>query len=149
MTGRGEVLEFLTPRTDITVVLVYPGFSISTPEAYRWFDMEKGDSGLQSIGAEDLKMRYEQQPPERWGFFNSFESVVEKHHPSILRIVGQLVDLGAVFAGVSGSGSTVFALYTEEGAAEHACSHLRGSYPDVWVLVPWALVPLQSQGPAD
>jgi 4-diphosphocytidyl-2-C-methyl-D-erythritol kinase len=144
MWGRGERIRALRPREDIVVVLVYPGFSVSTRQAYLWFDGEGNRPGRKSITRRQLKIQFEHQEPECWEFYNSFQSVIETRYPLIKRAVGQLNEKGARFAALSGSGSSVVGVFTDSGAAQAAAGAMHEHYPGVWLLVP-----LQSGGPAD
>jgi 4-diphosphocytidyl-2-C-methyl-D-erythritol kinase len=133
MSGRGEELESLEPREDLILVLVSPDFSISTGEAYRWFDMAEKIQRRKSISRVDLKARLRQTPPASWDFFNSFQPVVEDRYPQIKTIAGELKDCGADFAALSGSGSTIFGVFTDGKVAQSACRRMQhrvsGPYP--------------------
>jgi 4-diphosphocytidyl-2-C-methyl-D-erythritol kinase len=54
-----------------------------------------------------------QQPIENWKntISNDFERSVFLHHPEIAAIKQTLYDMGATYASMSGSGSTVFGLF--------------------------------------
>jgi 4-diphosphocytidyl-2-C-methyl-D-erythritol kinase len=45
---------------------------------------------------------------------NQFEAGITKKHPEILRLKNELLDAGANYASMTGSGSTVFGLFTGE-----------------------------------
>ena len=144
MSGRGERIRAVRPRQDIVLVLVYPGFAVSTAQAYRWFDEEGNRPPLKSITVRQLEDRFEHREPDRWGFYNSFQSVIQARYPVIGRVAGQLTGRGARFAVLSGSGSSVVGVFADSGEARAAARVMRGHYPGVWVLVP-----LQSGGSAD
>ena len=106
-TGRGEILE----PFDIDLsgyelkVLVPEGISVSTKEAYDGIIPRYVPSG-------DLKEALK-RPVEEWRdiVVNDFEATVFKKHPELAAIKQSLYDSGAVYASMSGSGSSVFALY--------------------------------------
>ena len=56
------------------------------------------------------------RPPEEWRELlkNDFEPPVFKKFPEICRIKKQLYEMGAVYASMSGSGSSVFGLFESE-----------------------------------
>ena len=56
---------------------------------------------------------------------NCFESVVFAAHPSLARLKARLVREGAAAAGMSGSGSALFGLFRDQGAARSAACRLR------------------------
>jgi 4-diphosphocytidyl-2-C-methyl-D-erythritol kinase len=143
MSGRGERIENLSPRGDFVLVLVYPGFPIPTAEAYGWFD-ETDKRNLPSLAPEDLKEQFEEKNPDSWAFFNSFQPLIESRYPAIAGIVADMVKSGAHLVNLSGSGSSVFGVFTDRKAARSVYRRLRRSHPDVWLLIP-----LQSGGLAD
>ena len=56
---------------------------------------------------------------------NDLERVTIGRHPELAEIKRQLLDLGAAGALMSGSGSTVFALFAEAAAADAAQAALQ------------------------
>ena len=143
MSGRGDAIQDLVPRGNFVLVLVYPGFPISTAEAYRWFDEDKARDPRTS-DPKDLKVQFEEKPPDSWTFFNSFQSTIESRYPLITEIMGELERSGARPATLSGSGSSVLGVFTDIRAARTGYRRMRRRYPGVWLLVP-----LQSGGFAD
>jgi 4-diphosphocytidyl-2-C-methyl-D-erythritol kinase len=133
MSGRGEVIQDLVPRDDFMLVLVYPGFSISTAAAYRWFD-EDEDRDRRSAHPEDLKVQFEEKPPASWSFFNSFQATMERRYPLIREIIGELAGSGAHPAVLSGSGSSVVGVFTDSRAARTVHRSLKRRFPAVWLL---------------
>jgi len=55
---------------------------------------------------------------------NDFESVVFKEYPAVRRLKERLYALGASAAGMSGSGSAVFALFGDSAKADAAATAL-------------------------
>lgn len=104
-SGKGEKLEEIDLRfPGYRIVLVKPGFGVSTPEAYAGicpqpagFDLH----GLQDIPIEFWKERVS----------NDFETNVFGLYPQLANIKRQLYELGACFASMSGSGSAIFGLF--------------------------------------
>lgn len=76
------------------LVVLYPGVSVSTKDAYRWLD-------------ESRKRRSVPAPP-RLPLFNSFEEVILPRFPRIAAAKKALVDAGCRPVLMSGSGSAVF-----------------------------------------
>ena len=60
-----------------------------------------------------------QKPIEQWKELlkNDFETSVFKRHPEIELLKEALYQSGAIYAAMSGSGSSVFGLFTNEDAA--------------------------------
>ena len=107
-SGRGEILKNISLNiSPCFLVLINPGIHISTKEAYS------------SISCEKPLMRVEDilsQPMTTWRnrLVNDFEKSVLEEHPLIEDIKKELYELGAVYASMSGSGSTVFAFFKEQ-----------------------------------
>ena len=125
--GRGEVLEDLTPMPDCAIVVCKPGFSISTPELFRKLDQTglrtHPDtagmlSALESGNLKEISMR----------MFNVFEEVEDRRMRSETEIKHVLLDHGALGAVMTGTGSAVFGVFSDEAAAETCAAHLRSEY---------------------
>ena len=107
-TSRGEIL---TPQpldlSPYKLVLVNPGIHIPTGWAFSQLQPKEPTQPLSQII---------QQPVSTWKetLTNDFEAPIFLHHPSISQIKGDLYAAGAVYASMSGSGSTVFALFEKE-----------------------------------
>lgn len=104
-TGRGEKL---TPvQLDLstyTMVLVNPGIHVSTKEAFA-----KLKPSIPAISLQQLI----EQPLNNWKgkVINDFEEPVFKLYPAIEKIKNDLYAAGAVFASMTGTGSTVFGIF--------------------------------------
>ena len=118
--GRGDDIYPLADLPRASAVIVRPRFGVSTPEAFRWYD-EKPRAHVRETPRKPL--------PDGWPAWtanlkNDLESVVIAHHPTIGRIKEALLDAGAVFAAMSGSGSTVFGLFERHDAATRTARDL-------------------------
>ncbi|WP_319414906.1 4-(cytidine 5'-diphospho)-2-C-methyl-D-erythritol kinase [Marispirochaeta aestuarii] len=125
VTGRGDkVLPLNKPRT-LPLVLVLPDFPVSTADAYRWLDEKRGgDYPMLSAGS-DYASLYE-RTPDKWTFFNSFTPVLRERYPLIGQLIDTLLSSQALYADVSGSGSAIFGVFTDEAAARRAALVLKG-----------------------
>ena len=101
---RGDTLFALADLPRYSVVLVMPPFGVSTRDAFRWWDSARR-AGAGRVTAGSL--------PNLPGseLVNDLQAPVGRRHPEIDRIGRQLMRLGALFASMSGSGSTVFGLF--------------------------------------
>lgn len=103
--GRGEVM---TPiEIDVAgrwLVLIKPEESVSTREAY---------AGVRPAVPKRRLAERVAEPIERWqaSVKNDFEESVFKAHPALGRIKEKLLESGAVYAAMSGSGSTIFGIF--------------------------------------
>lgn len=118
--GRGDDIYPLADLPAVHVVILRPGFGVSTADAYTWFDSES--------------RRVRREPPPRptppgWPAWastirNDLEPPVIKHHPAIGRIRQSLLDAGAAVAFMSGSGSAVFGLFERADGARRTARDL-------------------------
>ena len=104
-TGRGEVMEpFDLHLQGLTLVVVKPAEGVSTREAY---------AGVcPRVPAQPLAERL-RRPVSEWQgtVTNDFETSVFAAHPAIGGLKQRLLDAGALYASMSGSGSAVFGLF--------------------------------------
>lgn len=109
-TGRGEVLKEIDLHlSSYQLALINPGIHINTAEAFR---MVKPQPERISV-FETL-----QQPIENWKqkLVNDFELPVAAQHPEIATIKEELYNAGAVYAAMTGTGSTVFGIFAKDVA---------------------------------
>lgn len=90
------------------IVLVKPSIAVSTAEAYAHVTPQTPQTHL----AQGLA-----KPIEQWKecVSNDFEKSVFKTHPRIAAIKQRLYDMGALYASMSGSGSSVFGIFDTDG----------------------------------
>ncbi len=125
--GRGEQLIPLPDMPPCWYVLCKPAESHSTAEMYQKLDQVKPQRSIDTEGmAKALEDADMQNVINCVG--NLFEDVLPENSeiPAIRR---QLTDLGARCACMSGSGSAVFGVFTDEKAAHSACQTLLADYP--------------------
>lgn len=111
---RGDLLFPLIDAPAAWAVLAFPPFGVSTRDAFHWFD-----AALPAAG------RPARSSPARWA--NDLQSQVAIRHPQVSMLVNALRIAGARPAAMTGSGSTVFGLFTSEAAAKAAGRRLSRS----------------------
>ncbi len=122
VTGRGEKIVPIQARSDLFGVLIWPGVASPTGAAYGLVDKARLRGFEREIDwpcVDDLAEMY-RSPVSEWKFRNSFTAPVETVLPSIREARLALRDSGAVYAEMSGSGSSVFGLFETESAAKIA-----------------------------
>jgi 4-diphosphocytidyl-2-C-methyl-D-erythritol kinase len=118
--GRGDDIYPLTDLPRAAVVIVRPRFGVSTAEAYQWWDSEPRTT-TRGVARRTLPQGW---PQWARNLRNDLEGPVSVHHPTIGRIKHALLDAGAAFAAMSGSGSTVFGLFERSDAARRTARDL-------------------------
>jgi 4-diphosphocytidyl-2-C-methyl-D-erythritol kinase len=125
--GRGESLSELAPLPHIPILLVNPGFEISTAWVYNNLNLgltKKGDCNkIARLNLRNMAL----------GLHNDLEQVTSAAHPVINRIKNALVDQGALGALMSGSGPTVFGIFESNAACRTAADNLS---PEGWRFYP-------------
>jgi 4-diphosphocytidyl-2-C-methyl-D-erythritol kinase len=107
-TGTGNVFENINVSLKgYYIVLVKPDIHVPTAEAYSNVKPQKHEVSLKTL----IEM-----PLNEWKniIFNDFETSVFSKFPEIGEIKQKLYDKGAVFALMSGSGSSVYGIFKDE-----------------------------------
>jgi 4-diphosphocytidyl-2-C-methyl-D-erythritol kinase len=121
-TGRGDHIQPLDDDTGYWLVLVNPGFSIATAQAYSW--LTGGDKSNKIEGFCSQSVSDSGSAEER----NDFEVPVFARYPQLQAIRDELLRNGAIRAALSGSGSTVFGQFQSQEAAGKATALLGNRY---------------------
>jgi len=104
--GRGEILEPVHfSLSGKYLVLIMPDVHVSTAEAYRGVVPQAAKQSVKSI-LENIPL-----PDWKDVLKNDFEASVFNGHPIIKHYKERLYELGAVYASMSGSGSSVFGIF--------------------------------------
>ena len=86
-----------------------------------------GGKILVSPEFDELELVY-RRPPENWTFINTFTPVISTKYKDIGCAIEALKALNCNYAEMSGSGSTVFGVFTSRQEAESAVKELTGSW---------------------
>jgi len=119
-TGRGETMRAL--RTTVggfevsaPLVVIVPPVEVSTPEAYRQITpQENSRPDLADLVVSEDYARWRRE------LTNDFAGPMMDAHPEIRRAYDLLVEMGAEYASLSGSGSAVFGVFTDSASADAA-----------------------------
>jgi len=123
VTGIGDRISPLdsNPIEGLRLVLAMPDDSVSTSEAYG------GITPREAAGRTDYMPLLEaiQRPVEEWRelVVNDFEQTVFAVHPVIRLLKDAFYADGALYASMSGSGASVFALYHADDEPSKALEH--------------------------
>ena len=117
--GRGEEVYPLPDLPPRKCLVVFPGFPISTAEAYREAGLRLTSNGkVRSINDVGAWPRF---PLMEWGpVENDFERVVFAKWPELARLKRHLIRAGAEIASLTGSGSAVYSVFESTRHLLHA-----------------------------
>jgi 4-diphosphocytidyl-2-C-methyl-D-erythritol kinase len=105
--GRGNEFETLSVALEgLKIVLVKPAVHVSTSEAYSSVRPHQPANNLKDLIA---------LPIEQWQatIFNDFENAIFPKYPTLLKVKNDLLAMGAKYASMSGSGSTIYGIFDE------------------------------------
>ena len=108
--GRGEKLSPISlSLSGYHILLIHPGISISTAAAFQ---------GVKPTTAGESLAHSILEPVEKWKDFiyNQFEETIFLRYPSLKTIKENLYNWGALYASMSGSGSTVFGIFPPDAS---------------------------------
>ena len=125
--GRGDLLETLKTNPKFWVLLVFPGFPISTPWVYQNLKLKltKRENNIsilrKNLSLSDIAGLGSQ-------LYNDLEPVVIQRFPEIQIIKDELQAQGAMGVLLSGSGSSVYGIFDDLEKANTACANLHGGW---------------------
>ena len=122
--GKGEILSAINFKIKNPVLIINPGIHISTPWAYSKINPEEPMNSLAMI----IKNGLEDFSKLKGIVANDFEEIVFKEYPNIKKIKKDLYELGAEFALMTGSGSTLFGIFPDLKLARKAGKNFSDRY---------------------
>lgn len=133
-TGRGEKLEYFKLDIPYWILLVNPNIHVSTAWAYSnvTINPQKQTTNLMV----DLIKNIHNPEKLQELVTNDFEDVVFKHNEQIKNIKTHLKELGADFALMSGSGSSVYGFFKTEPDVNKILQYI-GSEHKIYVTEPF------------
>jgi 4-diphosphocytidyl-2-C-methyl-D-erythritol kinase len=107
VSGKGEVLEDIDfSIKGYYIKLINPNIHISTKEAFANLKIEKKQNSL-LLKNLTSKMLFSEHSEIK----NDFEQGIFKLYPDLLKIKKQLIQEGAMYASMSGTGSTIYGIF--------------------------------------
>ena len=131
--GRGEILSPLSPLPDCWIVIAKPKFAVSTPQLFHQLDGKKvrcrpdTQGMIAALEAGDLGGVARR-------VFNIFEAVLpDNRREQVDALKSRLIHEGALGAGMSGTGPTVFGIFDCEKTARAALEAVSAICPNTWL----------------
>ena len=118
--GRGEILSPAEGELPGAIVIVSFPFGLSTAEVFRGWDDARNDLTSSYDSSRVVHPRGLALMPPPWEWVNDLEQVALLRHREIGSVRDSLLKLGAKAARMSGSGPTVFGVFSDETSALRA-----------------------------
>ncbi len=141
--GTGNQIEPLETLPSLAFCIALPSFRIGTKEAFNRLDDVVATSGESAadpslplktvLGILQMGETAQRQLP--WQRLNSFEAVLEGNAVSVDILKSIFLETGAILAGLSGSGSSVYGIYAKRATAETAARSIQNQFPEIRTFV--------------
>jgi len=123
--GIGEIVRTLPNFPLFNYVVIYPKFEVSTKEVYEKWDKInesriKDISDLETEGINEVFLINKELPP----VFSDLEEPAFEMYPELRKYKQLLLSLEAKPVIISGSGSSLFAIFREDGEAKELYKYL-------------------------
>lgn len=131
--GIGELIDDVI-CDDFSYIIIKPDENMPTKEAFALFDKsEKKDVKADFIDEILLKKKKIDIDFVQKYFYNDFEAVIEQKFDIISQIKNDFYKNDAVFSIMSGSGTTVYAIYTDDDLRKRAFENLKSKYKNIFL----------------
>lgn len=125
--GIGERLRRIPDLEPLPILLINPGIHVSTRDVFEALDAEQAIQHPETEKAIEAWLSRDFDSLRQFAG-NRLREVTVRWHPEIREIENHLLEEGAVFAMMSGSGPTVFGLFTDEETRNQAYEALKEKY---------------------
>jgi len=130
---RGEALDVIQNiKIPKHILLIHPGIKISTKEAFGHLKNHLLNENM-DINLSQLLRELNNYSFNSKLFKNDFEMYVFETHPEIGAIKLKILDFGAKYASLSGTGSTVFGIFSSKKDLLKAQSFFSPQYSTYYV----------------
>ncbi|MFZ5945284.1 MAG: 4-(cytidine 5'-diphospho)-2-C-methyl-D-erythritol kinase [Bacillota bacterium] len=129
--GRGEKLIDIPDCPPLTVVLVKPPFGVKTKEVYQNLKLHQTDNSIikkyiEAIRTNDVEFILK-------NLSNTLENSTFSLYPEVKTIKEKIINLGADYVLMSGSGSAIFALFPYKANALETVWKLEKYFEEVYI----------------
>lgn len=131
--GIGEVIDNVI-CDDFSYIIIKPSVNMPTKEAFTLFD-KNGKSKEKLDFIDDILNKKEKIDIDfvKNHFYNDFEQIIEQKFDIINQIKNDFYKNGADFSMMSGSGTTVYAIYTDDDLRKKAYNNLKKKYDNIFL----------------
>ena len=115
--GRGEELVSLQSRNDLSLLIIDTNIHSSTKEA---FSSLKLNNDQNILSFEEISNTFINKHPSDWPFFNSFTPYLYRKDTIFRKIINLLDENGSDYSSITGTGSSVFGVFSDARKALNA-----------------------------
>lgn len=138
--GRGEIVIPIKNYNNYFILLVTPNIRVSTKEIFSKYEMISSDNISNEVKEKNLNelvLAIEKKKIKDIArlLYNDLEKVTESMFPEVTYFKKRMIELGAVNSLMSGSGPTVFGIFTSFFKAINCKNILKKEYKDAFVFV--------------
>lgn len=134
-TGIGEVLQPAAPLDDYRILLVNPGFSVSTRWVYQNFALTvPRDPGILANSQDEVVLL--RAGSASVSLVNDLETVTLKKYPELSQLKDEMRERGAIGTLMSGSGPTIFGMFKDQQLALAAYAYFQRQYARSFLVDP-------------
>lgn len=131
---RGEKVHHYNVKSPLWLIVINPGFEVSTLWAYRNLDIQKDRLPREYIDRMTTALKSGNPGEISRNLHNSFERTVIKKFPEVGYIKERLIKEGVMGASMSGSGPTVFGIAKNKDSALKIYNRMRCEYRLIWLV---------------
>ena len=133
--GLGEILTPLPPMPECIILIAKPQMSISTKGVFESIDAQAIQMHPNTDGIiANLRAKNLSEIAVR--VYNVFEDYVKPRYKELDKIKGIMLDCGALGSAMTGTGSAVFGIFTDEKPTNKAKTHLKRNKIQAYVTTP-------------
>jgi len=124
-SGKGEILESLPFIGEKYLVIVTPAVQISTPAVYKLYDKLRENKNINQFNFDLIlnNLKTDQQLDWNLDYKNDLNNAAENICPEIKEVKNIFKNTEAEFTMLSGSGPTVFSIYSSRNQAEKVAAN--------------------------
>ncbi|MCK5154041.1 MAG: 4-(cytidine 5'-diphospho)-2-C-methyl-D-erythritol kinase [Spirochaetales bacterium] len=123
--GRGEKLIPVITRDDLFLLITDTGINSSTKEVFGSLELDYDK--INPLSADNISNAYLNMKPSLWPFLNTFSPYLYKKHSIYKNIIEILNKNGSEYSSITGTGSSVFGVFSDESLAGKAQKVLKDS----------------------
>lgn len=132
--GIGEIIRPLKSWPEFWLILLSPEITLSTKEVFELYDtLSAKNTGLTNATVTDKKFSRESWLQNLPAGYNSLEAAATLLAPELANVKKDMAALNPAFSGMSGSGSSFFAIFPAAAGAEKAKRSLSKKYRHVYL----------------